>query len=201
MWHWKRVRGTHNDKIDDQRIKPVDAPFTSSSNGRGGDPDSGGGSRSGYSNNSLTLKITGTDTEVSVPKYVVPGGTDYYWIPEADLGGTAKLVTAVDADGLLSYDGGTIDPTGDAGYNQGTGSKRFPSILTRDFLGERADLDVKAVYTGNGWVAEVSRKLNTGDPWDAVFNPAEELPFGFAIFDNAAIAHGIKPGLLMKFEQ
>ncbi len=202
MWHWKRVRGTHNDRVDDQRIQYVAAPHTSSSNGRGGDPDSGGGARSGYSNNSQTLMITGTTTEVSVPKYVVPDGTDYYWIPEAQLGVEAKLVTAVDADGILTYDGGTIDPTGDAGYDQGTGSKRFPSILTRDFLGERADITIKASHTGTGWVAELTRKLDTGDPWDVVFDAtAEQLRFGFAIFDNAAIAHGIKPGLTMKFEE
>jgi len=202
MWHWKRVRGTHNDKIDDQRIKSVDAPYTSSSNGRGGDPDSGNGARSGYSNNSQTLTITGTTTEVSVPKYVMPGATDVSWYSEADIASSAKEVTAVDDQGVLTYNGGTIDPTGDAGYNQSTGNKRFPSILTRDFLGERADIDIKAVHTGTGWVAEIKRKLNTNDPWDVVFDPAvEELPFGFAIFNNAAIAHSIKPGLTLKFEE
>jgi len=56
------------------------------------------------------------------------------------------------------------------------------------------------VYTGTCWVAEVKRKLNTGDPWDVVFDPATELDFGFALFNNAAIAHGIKPGLIMKWE-
>lgn len=201
MWHWKRVRGTHNDRVDDQRIQYVAPPYTSSSNGRGGDPDSGAGARSGYSNNSQTLTITGTTTEVSVPMYVIPGGTDYYWIPVGQLGNQAKMVTAVDADGVLTYEGGTIDPTDDAGYNQGTGDKRFPSILTRDFLGERADVSIIANHTGTGWVAEMKRKLNTGDPWDVVFDPtAEQLRFGFAIFDNAAIAHGIKPGLTMKYE-
>lgn len=200
MWHWKRVRGTHNDRIDDQRISYVEGPYTSSSNGRGGDPDSGGGSRSGYQDNKQTLN-NGVE-EVSVPLYVVPGGTDYYWIPEAQLGNEAMLVTAVDANGVLSYDGGTIDPTGDAGYNQGTGDKRFPSILTRDFLGERADITIKASHTGTGWVAEITRKLNTNDPWDVVFDPAvAELRFGFAIFNNAAIAHSIKPGLTLKFEE
>lgn len=202
MWHWKRVRGTHNDKIDDQRIQYVAAPYTSSSNGRGGDPNSGDGARSGYSNNSQKLMITGTTIEVSVPMYVMPGATDKNWYSEDDIASDAKLVTEVDDQGVLSYAGGTIDPTGDTGYDQATGDKRFPSILTRDFLGERADLDIKAVHTGTGWVAEVKRKLNTGDPWDVVFDPAvAELPFGFAIFDNAAIAHGIKPGLTLKFEQ
>jgi len=199
MWHWKRVRGTHNDRIDDQRIQYVAGPYDSGSNGRGGDPDSGGGSRSGYSDN--VQELDNGSGLVKVPKYVVPDGTDYYWIPEADLGTTAKLVTAVDADGVLTYAGGTIDPTGDAAYDQATGSKRFPSILTRDFLGERADLTIKVMHTGTGWVAEFTRKLDTGDPWDVVFNAAEELPFGLAIFDNAAIAHAIKPNLNMKFEQ
>ena len=201
MWHWKRVRGTHNDRVDDQRIVSKDAPWTSSTNGRGGDPGvANDGTQSGYSDNKVTLAITGTSTEVSVPKYVVPGGTNYYWIPEADLGTTAKEVTAVDADGILTYSGGTIDPTGDAGYNQASGNKRFPSILTRDFLGARGDIEVKAVFTGTGWVCELKRALNTGDVDDVVFDPSAELPFGFAIFDNAAIAHAIKPGLTMTFE-
>jgi len=199
MWHWKRVRGTHNDRVDDQRIVSKDAPWTSSSNGRGGDPGvTGDGTQSGYSDNKQTLNNGSAD--VSVPKYVVPGGTNYFWIPEADLGTTAKLVTAVDANGVLSYSGGTIDPTGDTGYDQGTGAKRFPSILTRDFLGARGDIEVKAKYTGSGWICEVKRKLNTGDADDVVFAPGADLPFGFAIFNNAAIAHAIKPGLTLKFE-
>ena len=111
------------------------------------------------------------------------------------------LVTAVDENGVLTYNGGTIDPTGDTGYDQGTGNKRFPSILTRDFLGARGDVEVKAMHNGTGWVCEVKRKLNTGDVDDVVFDPTAELDFGFAIFDNSAIAHAIKPGLKMIFEQ
>jgi hypothetical protein len=198
MWHWKRVRGTYADQVDDQRITYKEAPYNSSTNGRSGDENGG----SGYSDNKQTLTITGTSTEVSVPKYVMPDATDYYWISADDIsGGAAKEITAVDAEGVLTYEGGTIDPNGDAGYAQSTGNKRFPSILTKAFTGARADIDVKAVYTGTGWVTEVTRKLNTGDVDDAVFDPAGELPFGFAIFDNAAIAHSIKPGLLLKFER
>lgn len=197
MWHWKRVRGTHNDRVDDQRIVSKAQPWDSSTNGRGGDADG----EAGYSNNKQTLTITGTATEVSVPMYIIPGGTDYYWIPEAQLGVEAKLVTEVDADGVLTYEGGTLDPTGDAGYNQGTGDKRFPSILTKDFTGGRADIEIKAIHTGSGWIAEVKRKLNTNDVDDVVFEPTEELRFGFAIFNNAAIAHGIKPDLDLRFEQ
>ena len=200
MWHWKRVRGTHNDRVDDQRITYIAPPYTSASNGRGGDPGvDGDGTQSGYSDNKQTL-FNGV-ADVSVPLYVIPGGTDYFWIPEAQLGVEAMLVTAVDENGVLTYNGGTIDPTGDTGYDQGTGNKRFPSILTRDFLGARGDVEVKAMHNGTGWVCEVKRKLNTGDVDDVVFDPTAELDFGFAIFDNSAIAHAIKPGLKMIFEQ
>ncbi len=195
MWHWKRVRGTHNDRIDDQRITYVDPAYSSSSNGRGGDVDG----QSGYSDNKQTLN-NGVE-DVSVPLYVIPGGTDYYWIPEEQKGVEAKLVTAVDVNGVLTFDGGTIDPAGDMGYDQGVGNKRFPSVITRDFTGARADLTIKVQHTGTGWIAEFTRKLNTGDDDDVIFNPSEDLPFGFAIFNNAAIAHAIKIGLNMKFEQ
>lgn len=192
MWHWKRVRGTFNDKVDDQKMVYDDPAEGSSANGRGGDPDGG----AGYANNSQTL--SNGSAEVSVPKYVIPGGTDYYWITEDDA--SAKLVTAVDENGVLTYEGGTIDPS-EGGYEQGTGDKRIPSIITSAFTGNRGDISIKAVHTSTGWVAELSRKLNTGDPYDVVFDPSVELPFGFAIFNNAAIAHAIKPGLTMKFEQ
>lgn len=192
MWHWKRVRGTFNDKVDDQKMVYDDPAKESSANGRGGDPEGG----AGYANNSQVL--SNGVAEVSVPKYVVPGGTDYYWIADGDA--AAKLVTAVDENGVLTYEGGTIDPS-EGGYDQGTGVNRIPSVITSAFTGNRADISVKAVHTGSGWVAELSRKLNTGDEYDVVFDPSVELPFGFAIFNNAAIAHAIKPGLTMKFAQ
>lgn len=196
MWHWKRVRGAYADQADDQKMIYKAPPYTSSTNGRTGDSNGS----SGYAGNSQTLNNGIAD--VTVPKYVVPGATGKYWITEDEVAnGTAKLVTAVNANGVLSYDGGTIDPTGDSGYAQGTGNKRFPSVVIKAFEGARGDIDVKAVYTGTGWICEVSRKLNTGDPDDVIFSPTAELPFGFAIFNNAAIAHGIKAGLNMKFEQ
>ena len=196
MWHWKRVRGTYAGQIDDQRIV-YNAGEDAGANGRGGDVYDD--ATSGYSNNKQTLN-NGSD-DVDVPLYVVPNGTDYYWISSDDFGGTAKLITAVDENGVLSYEGGAIDPIADGGYEQGSGAKRIPSITTREFTGGRADLDISAVYTGTGWVCEFKRKLNTGDPEDVVFDVTKELAFGLAIFDNAAIAHGIKPGLTMKYEQ
>ena len=198
MWHWKRVRGTYANQVDDQKMTYKEGPYTSASNGRTGDADG----IAGYAGNSQTLMITGTQDEVSVPLYVIPNETEYYWIDKDQIAaGTAKLITAVDANGVLSYEGGTIDPA-DGGYEQATGTKRIPSVTTSAFEGPRADINIKYEYTGTGWVCEVQRKLNTGDPDDVIFDPAvAELPFGFAIFDNAAIAHGIKPGLVLKFEE
>lgn len=195
MWHWKRVRGTYNDRVDDQRTIALDPPYTSSSNGRKGDENGD----AGYAGNAQTLN-NGTE-DVSVPEYIIPDMTDYYWISIDDVNdGTAKKVTAVDANGILTYEGGgTIDPSA-GGYEQGSGNKRFPSVITSAFTGARGDITVKATHTGTGWVCEFTRKLDTGDSDDVIFDPSAELDFGMAIFNNAAIAHGIKPGLKMSFE-
>ncbi len=195
MWHWKRVRGTYADQVDDQQMVYADGALGSGANGRKGD-DTGD---AGYSGNSQTLSNGVVD--VSVPLYIIPNQTDYYWISQDEIdGGTAKMVTAVDANGVLTYDGGTIDPA-DGGYEQATGNKRFPSVTTKAFTLSRGDIDIKALHTGTGWICEFMRNLDTGNDDDVVFDVTKELPFGLAIFNNAAIAHAIKAGLNMKFEQ
>jgi ethylbenzene dehydrogenase len=195
MWHWKRVRGSYLGQIDDKNIVYDDPAKGSSASGRKADQG-----ESGYSNNKQTLSNGVKD--VSVPKYVIPNLTNHSWITEDDIGnGTAELITGVDVNGVLSYEGGSIDPTNDSDYSQAIGNKRFPSILTKAFTGSRGDISIKAEYTGTGWIAEITRKMNTGNADDVAFKTTDEMPFGFAIFNNAAIAHGIKPGLVIKFEQ
>jgi len=194
MWHWKRVRGTYLGQVDDQMMTYADATG-SAANGRHGDENG----EAGYASNSQTLNNGIAD--VSVPLYVIPDKTNYYWISQDDIDdGTAKLITAVDSLGMLTYDGGTIDPS-TGGYEQGTGNKRFPSVTTKAFTLGRADINISATHTGTGWICEFTRKLNTGDPDDIVFNIEEEVAFGLAIFNNAAIAHAIKPNLNLKFEE
>ena len=195
MWHWKRVRGTYLDQIDDQMMTYAEANG-SATNGRHGDSSGEGG----YSNNSQTLNNGNAD--ISVPKYIIPNKTDYYWISKDDIdNGTAKLITAVDENGVLSYDGGTIDPA-NGGFEAATGNKRVPSVTTKPFTLGRADINIKAIHTGTGWICEFTRKLNTGDADDIVFDiNGDEVPFGLAIFNNAAIAHAIKPNLTLKFEK
>lgn len=191
MWHWKRVRGTYLGQVDDQKMVYDDASKGSGANGRKGDATGSGG----YSNNSQDLG------GVTVPKYVIPGQSGYYWIDQDQIeNGTAKLITAVDANGVLSYDGGTIDPS-TGGFEQGSGNMRIPSVTTKPFTEGRGDISITAVHTGSKWICEVTRKLNTGDADDVVFDANNELDFGFAIFNNAAIAHAVKPNLKLRFEQ
>jgi len=195
MWHWKRVRGEYMGQVDDQKMVYADPAGQSSANGRTGDATGSGG----YSDNVQTLN-NGT-SDVKVPKYIIPGKTDYYWIDQDEIdGGTAKLITAVDANGVLTYDGGTVDPA-KGGFEDATGNKRLPSVLIKEFTGGRGDISIKARHTGSGWVTEFARKMNTGDEDVVVFDVNTDLDFGLAIFNNAAIAHGIKPNLKMTFEK
>jgi len=199
MWHYKAVRTGPNNQTDDQKIvyiKPAAPDDTQKKDGgRASDEKTAGG----YSDNKQTLN-NGT-ADVSVPKYVIPGKTGYYWIEKADTeNGTAKLVTAVDADGILTYDGGTIDPS-QGGYEAATGTKRFPSIINDGtMVGSRGDLATYAKHTGSGWVIEIKRAKTTSDTVnDVQWDFTKEYMFGFAIFENAAIAHGIMPNLKLKF--
>ena len=195
MWHWKRVRGTYLGQVDDQKMVYDDNTKGSAANGRTGDATGEGG----YSDNKQTLN-NGT-ADVSVPKYVIPNKSDYYWISKDDIdNATAKLVTAVDAEGVLTFAGGTINPA-DGGYEQATGTKRIPSVTTKPFTLGRGDITIQAKHTGTGWVCEFMRKLDTGDADDVVFDITKEIAFGIAIFNNAAIAHAVKPNLILKFEQ
>lgn len=200
MWHWKSVRTGPNNQTDDQKQIYIDPknPLTAGPNGdqtkeggRGSDDKTAGG----YSDNVQTLN------GISVPKYVIPNKTGYYWINQSEIdNATAKLITAVDANGVLTYSGGTIDPAA-GGYDAGTGTKRFPSIINAGaIIGSRGDLTTYAKHTGTGWVIELKRALKTSDTInDVQWDVAQEYMFGFAIFENAAVAHGIKADLKLAF--
>ena len=196
MWHWKSVRTDVNFQADDQ-FQDDDFP-----NGRHGDDKVEGG----YTNNKQDLTINGTSEVVSVPKYLIPGLTYYYWITQDEIDdGTAKLITEVDIDGVLFYDGGSIDPNVETAFQREgatTGAFGIPSVYTTEFIGSRGDITAKGVYNGSGWILEMKRKLKTDDTeaQDVDFSSLEDLDFGISIFDNAGIAHGIKANLLLKFE-
>ena len=197
MWHWKRVRTEPWHQVDDQKIIPITdianpTATEKADGGRGSDASTVGG----VSDNVQTI---GT---VKVPKYVIPGRTGYYWIMQSEIdNGTAKLITAVDANGILTYVGGTIDPAA-GGYEAGTGTKRFPSVYNKGALdGSRGDITSFAKHTGTGWVIEISRAMTTSDVLlDVQYDIAKTYKFGFAIFENSAIGHGIKPDLKLSFK-
>ncbi len=194
MWHWKQARTSFYGQFDDQRQDETQP------NGRHSDEGQGG-----YTNNAQTLN-NGT-ADVSVPLYFIPGREYYNWITIDEINsGEAKLITAVDATGILTYDTGTIDPNTEVGYERdGATSGKFgmPSVWVRPSNGSRGDITAIGVYTGSSWILEFKRKLSTGDITgaDVDFSSLEDYPFGIATFNNAAIAHGTKASLTLKFEE
>ena len=199
MWHWKSVRGgvNGNFQIHDQY---QDNTYP---NGRKGDPGI-----DIYQNNKQTLVITGNGTSVDVPKYVIPGRNDYGWIMNSEVTtGVAKQVTAVDANGVLTLTDATkIDPNAGTDYQRigtGVGPKAIPGLTLNDsYTGSAGDISCKAVHTGTGWIMEIKRALKTSDAvYDIDFTSLSDQYFGFAIFENAQIAHSIKANLVLKFKQ
>ena len=200
MWHWKSVRGGQNFGQFDDQYQDNTYP-----NGRKSDAGAGG-----YKDNTQKLTVTGSSpaVEVSVPKYMIPGRTKYNWILGSEISdGTAKVVTAVDENGILTLnDGTTIDPNADVEYQRaglGVGSKVIPYIYMSAFEGSRGDITCKAIYNGTGWVLEYKRALKTADAErkDIDFSSLEDQYFGFAIFENAQIAHAIKANLQLQFQK
>ncbi|MBL4561879.1 MAG: hypothetical protein JKX79_12940, partial [Labilibaculum sp.] len=197
FWHWKRDRHELAQAADDGFVQWEDDFGKASANGRKNDE--------GPSPYSTGMKFTDATSGFSGPKYVIPNRTNYYWITQAEIDGkTAKEVTAVAENGVLTYDGGTIDPNNNPSYSQGFGNKRMPSVIVNPGGGEnarRGEVQVKAKHVGSGWQLEIRRKLVTGDPTDASFAPGQSIPFGLAIFNNAAIGHGMSNFLTMEIEK
>lgn len=198
LWHWKRNRNVLSQSVDDGYVTTDDNAGKASANGRKGDA----GTKMYDDKPVFTDAVTG----MTGPKWVKKGQSNYYWVTLDELAsGAAQTVTGVAVNGVLTLsDGSTIDPNTDlASYAKGFGKKRFPSISINpggagaDF---RSDTQVRAKHNGSGWQVEIKRKLNTGDPTDAVFAIGEEIPFGLSIFNNAAIAHAMSNFKTMKIE-
>jgi len=197
FWHWKRDRHALAQACDDGFVQWEDDFGMASANGRKNDDGI-----SPYANNQPFTDIA---TGMIGPKYVIPNRDNYYWIAQSEIdNGTAKAVTAIALDGTLTYDGGTINPNGNPDYSQGFGSKRMPSIIINP-AGQgndgRSEVQVRAEHTGTGWQLEIRRLLQTGDPTDTPFEFGDSIPFGLAIFNNAAIAHGQTNFLTMQIEE
>ena len=196
FWHWKRDRHALAEACDDGFVQWEDDFGMATANGRKNDE--------GISPYSTSMKFTDGTTNLNGPRYVIPNRENYYWITQEEIdNGTAKEVTAVAVDGTLTYDGGTLDPNGDPAYSQGFGNKRMPSIIINpggQGNDRRSEVQVMAKHIGSGWQLEIRRKLVTGDPTDVEFKVGTEIPFGLAIFNNAAIGHGQTNFLTMRIE-
>jgi hypothetical protein len=166
----------------------------------------------GALNNRQNLKLNGNGVSVSVPLWIIPNASNYYYILATDTlaGGKAVKITGVDSTGLLTYAGGTIDPTVGTDYQRtgdpvtgGDGPKCFPSYIASPLLGGRADITCSAVYTGSGWIIEYKRKLRTGDTLkqDVDFSSLQDQQFGLAIWNQSNNQHGIQPNLVLTFKK
>jgi hypothetical protein len=198
FWHWKRDRHQLAQAVDDGYIQWEEDEGMASANGRKNDE--------GISPYSTAMKFTDETTERSGPRYVIPNRDNYYWIEQSEIdNNTAIAVTAVAVNGVLTLaNGTTIDPTDDPDYSEGFGNKRMPSVIINpggQGNDHRSEVQVRSIHTGAGWQLEIRRKLNTGDPTDIEFKVGgESIPFGLAIFSNAAIGHGMANFLTMTIE-
>ena len=203
MWHYHLMKdqpyGQLSDEYQDWNLGAI--------NGNGRKRDTQVATTDGVVTNTQNLTITGKTTTMAVPKWVVPDAVGRNFILlEETTSGIAKLVTAVDSNGVLTYNGGQINPNIGTDYQQigsGDGPKVIASALISPMTGNRADITAKSIHNGKGWVIEIKRALKTGDTenQDVDFSSLEDQPFGIGTFGQADIAHALKPNLLLKFNK
>ncbi len=204
MWHYHLVKDAPYGQLSDEYQDWANG----ANNANGRKRDAQLKSTDGTTTNIQSLIIPGTSKSVSVPRWVIPDATNQTHILAKDTlqGGSAKLITGVNPVGVLTYEGGSINPNLGNDYKRNgatVGKKCISSVMVSPFTGNRADITAKSVYTGKGYVAEIKRKLKTDDKLnqDVDFSDLQEKPFGVAVFNRADIAHAIKPNLVLKFNR
>ncbi len=204
MWHYHLVKDAPYNQLSDEYQDWAGGLINS--NGRKRDNQLK--ATDGTTTNTQNLVITGTTTIVAVPRWVIPNETHQKYILASDTlpGGKAKLIKAVNTEGVLSYDTGTINPNLGTDYQRegaGVGQKCISSVMVSPFTGNRADITAVSTYTGTGYITEIKRKLKTEDKvnQDVDFSNLEEKMFGVAVFNRADIAHAIKTNLKLIFKK
>jgi len=204
LWHWRSVQSQPSGQLQDGYVTVKQVSATAAGGFSGGRLSDATTAYPLSSSNKQNLVPTGGTIAISVPWYVLVTPTGLPAIRQIDIdNGAAKKVTAVDTNGKLTLENGTIiDPTTSTDYAYKTGTKRLISVINRGVItGSKGDVMTYANYVdGKGWVIEVVRALHTADTqWDVQFDVTKEYMFGFAVFDNGNGEHAIKTQLKLKF--
>ena len=184
MWHWKLVRTNAVNQADDQH---VDHSASEKGGGRHGDSAAGGG----YSANMQLVGHPAGGREAAIPRYYIPGRTEYNTILHSEIAiGLAVEIETLSPDGsLVDARGAVLAPTD----FPRRGPSRIPSVTIAPFRGSRGDLQSHGRHDGAGWTVEIARAFETDDKSHDVQwsdrGAGARYDFGFAVFDNAQIAH------------
>lgn len=180
-WHWKRDRNGPVFELDDQYLD-------NALNGRHNDAGTGS-----YSDNVQSVTTTGAGLKV-LPKYWIPGRTDYHWIMQSEIdNGTARKIVDMDASGnLIDQDGTVLDRT-QFGYDSGF---VIPSVVgIKPATGSRGDVDAWYRWESGRWYVKIKRLRDTANADDVQFTK-RNTPYQFSIgvMNNASIAHATPGG-------
>lgn len=75
-----------------------------------------------------------------------------------------------------------------------------PGYVLKEGTGSEADVETSGGYYDGVWVVEFKRKLDTGNPDDAVFDVTQETPFSLGISDNSGHSKNGASLLTLRFE-
>jgi hypothetical protein len=64
-----------------------------------------------------------------------------------------------------------------------------PGVIVSEMQGDRADILCRSIYQEGMWTVYLARKLDTGSPYDVLFQPGGEYDFALAAFDHSSFRH------------
>jgi hypothetical protein len=157
VWHWKATRADPVGQIDDKYWSEVEFGVT---NGRHGDPKTGGGYETNVAEDKAGPKCLPANAAA------VRGG--------GILSDQAVPVDAPEAAEILAE-----MPVGAI----------VPGMLLAPFEGDQGDVHCQSRHEDGQWEVLIRRKLDTGSEFDAQFAPGGSYTFGCAAFDHSSKRH------------
>jgi hypothetical protein len=157
VWHWKATRTDPVGQLDDKYWSDVELGVT---NGRHGDPKTGGGYETNVSEDESHPKCL-----PATPAAVRQGGI----LSEQ----AVAYESAEAAEILAQMPAGTI----------------VPGMLLAPFEGDRGDVGCQSSYRDGQWEVLIRRRLDTGSEHDVQFVPGRTHTFGCAAFDHSSKRH------------